>query len=267
MATVLNKPLAPPDPKPRTARPVVYPTSDGKPMAETDKHADIMVYCKEALRAHYEDAADRVYVSGNNFVYWQEGDKTKRISPDVYVVFGPAQRRRDAFMSWEEGGNLPSVVFEITSKKTRREDEIEKRALYQNVLRTPEYIQFDPTGDYLRPRLQGLTRVDDHYEPMPLVGGDRIYSPLLGLYLVIENEWLRFLNPRTGTALLSPAELAVQVRVETRRAEYEASRAQAEAARAEYEAARAQTAENEVAQLRAELERLRAATGDPRTEE
>ncbi len=27
-------------PKPRTARPVDYPTSDGKPMAETDLHRD-----------------------------------------------------------------------------------------------------------------------------------------------------------------------------------------------------------------------------------
>lgn len=77
-------------PPQRRPRSFVYPTSDGKPMAETDKHADLMVYAKEALRLYFANRAADVYVSGNNFVFWKEGNPRAKVSPDVYVVFGAA---------------------------------------------------------------------------------------------------------------------------------------------------------------------------------
>src|SRR4051812_40965879 len=40
------------------AREVVYPTSDGEPMAETDKHRDLTVYVIEALKAHFAARPD-----------------------------------------------------------------------------------------------------------------------------------------------------------------------------------------------------------------
>lgn len=225
--------LAPPL---RTRR-VVYPVRDGKPMAETDKHADIMVYCKEALRLHFANRSDAVYVSGNNFVFWQEGDPKKRVSPDVYVVFGIPQRQRDSYKAWEEGSHLPSVVFEITSRKTQAEDVGEKFALYRDTLRVPEYFQFDPTGDYLFPRLQGHRRTEDgRYEPISLEQEDRLYSRHLNLYLVMQDDTLRLFDPIHQRFLPTLAEAD--------------ERAQAEAERA-----RLLTDEN--ARLRAELEALR----------
>jgi Uma2 family endonuclease len=136
-------------------RRVYYPDSDGKPMAETEKHRDLMIYSIEALKAFF-DARPDVQVSGNNFIYFEEGNPKARISPDCYVVFGVPKRVRDSYKSWEEGGKLPAVIFEFTSKKTRREDVHKKRPLYEQVLRVSEYFQFDPTGDYLKPRLQGF---------------------------------------------------------------------------------------------------------------
>lgn len=213
----------------RRPRPVVYPTSDGKPMAETDKHADIMTYAKEALRSFYAPQADRVYVSGNNFVYWREGRPQDRVSPDAYVVFGVPQRQRDSYMSWLEGDRLPSWVLEVTSRKTRREDEGHKFMLYEQVLRVPEYLRFDPTGDYLRPRLQGFRLVDGRYQALPVEAhpdGDRIRSAELGLYLVMVGEELRFFDPNANRFLPT-----------------------------------LQEAEAEVGRLRAELERLRRQSG------
>ena len=75
-------------------RKVYYPTRDGKPMAETDKHADLMRYTIDSLQVYYADQAD-VYVSGNNFVFYQEGEPKKRISPDCYVVYGAAKHLRE----------------------------------------------------------------------------------------------------------------------------------------------------------------------------
>src|SRR5262249_42551464 len=149
---------------------------DGKPMAESDLHADVMVYCKTALRLHFADQPD-VYVSGNNFVYFEQGNPQAVVSPDCYVVFGVGMRFRDTYQVWKEGGKLPDVVIEITSKKTRKDDVTRKAPLYAR-LEVGEYIQFDPTGDYLSPPLQGQKLVNGQYEPIPLVN-NRIVSEKL----------------------------------------------------------------------------------------
>ena len=101
---------------PTPPKAVEYPTRDGKPMAETDKHAELMIYVREALKIYFNNRAN-AYVSGNNFVYWQEGNSKARISPDAYVVFGPQQYLRNSYKAWEEGGRLPDVIFEFTSLK------------------------------------------------------------------------------------------------------------------------------------------------------
>src|SRR5581483_5303214 len=83
-------------------RRVYYPTSDGKPMGETEKHRDLMIYCIEALKAYFADDPEG-YVSGNNFLYYEEGNPKARVSPDCYVVFGVEKRQRDFYKVWEEG--------------------------------------------------------------------------------------------------------------------------------------------------------------------
>lgn len=211
-----------------------YPTSDGKPMAETDKHRQLMIYSIDALMIHFVDRDD-VYVSGNNFIYYQQGDPTKRVSPDCYVVNGVEKRLRDSYKMWEEGGRAPAVVFEFTSKKTRKEDVQIKRPRYEQVLRVPEYFQFDPTGDYLKPRLQGFRLQGNLYVPISLQN-DRLYSEQLELELVQEGERMRLYDPVRGEYLLTAVE---------------------QAQRAEQEAQRADAAEAEAARLRAELESLR----------
>lgn len=210
------------------ARRVTYPSRDGKPMAETDKHREIAYYIIQALKTYFADRDD-VYVSGNNFVFWQEGDPKKRVAPDAYVVFGPDPHLRDSFMSWKEGGRLPSVVFEFTSRKTQREDTDSKLPLYEQTLQTPEYFLFDPTGDYLFPRLQGYRLADDgRYVRLPLVA-DRLTSRELGLELVMQGEDLRLFDPSKNEFLPTTLE----------------------------QARRLADTEAEVARLRAELERLR----------
>jgi Uma2 family endonuclease len=213
---------------------VEYPISDGKPMAESDLHRDLGIYVIEALKQHFRTRSD-AYVSGNNFIYWIEGNPRRSVSPDAYVVLGVQMRPRDCYMSWLEGGRLPNVVFEFTSKKTRREDTAKKRPLYEEELRVPEYFLFDPRGDYLNPRLQGYRLGGDHYTPLEVVNG-RLHSEQLNLDLVQQGETLRLYDPVSGAWLLSPRELADQAAVEARRAT---------------------AAEAEAASLRAELEELR----------
>ena len=52
---------------------LVYPSSDGKPMAETDKHRKLMMDFIQMLEYHFRDAND-VYGSGNLLMYYEEGN-------------------------------------------------------------------------------------------------------------------------------------------------------------------------------------------------
>ena len=183
----------------RATRPVNYPTSDGKPMAETDLHRQDMVDLIETLQDHF--AGDPlVYVTGNLLLYYEEGNPRKHVSPDVFVVRGvPKLPPRDYYLLWKER-KAPEVVIEITSKTTRREDQKKKLVLYRDVLQVPEYFQFDPTEDYLKPSLQGHRLVRGDYHPILMLNG-RLPSKILGLHLERDGTALRLFDPGTGERL------------------------------------------------------------------
>lgn len=143
---------------------VEYPETDGQPMTESDATRNYLIYCVEALRLFFQ-SHPRVYVSGNLFVYYEEGQPEKKLSPDVFVVFGVSKRERRSYQVWREGGKLPSFVLEVTSRSTRKQDEETKPQLYAS-LGVQEYFQYDPTGDYLNPQLKGQRLVNGRYEPI-----------------------------------------------------------------------------------------------------
>ena len=215
-------------------------------MAETPLHRAEMTYAIESLLFYFADRAD-VYVSGNDFVYWERGNPKAVVSPDCYVVFGVnGSKRRDCYKAWEENGKLPDIVIECTSKKTLRDDTRIKKPLYEQVLVGPEYFQFDPTSEYLRPPLQGVRLADGVYAAIVPENG-RLHSEQLNLDLTIEEGHLRFLDPITGEKLLTYNEYAL------RSAEQEYL--------TQVERRRAETAESENARLREELAALRRASG------
>jgi Uma2 family endonuclease len=213
-----------------------YPTSDGRPMAETDLHRDIMVDTIQKLDSFFAPKP-MVYVSGNLLIYYVHGNKRKHVSPDVFVAFGVPKKKRDYYLTWEEGKN-PSVVIEITSSSTRREDVKKKFELYRDVLEVKEYFLFDPRSDYLKPRLTGYRLSKGDYVPISVVQG-RMPSRVLGLQLEAEDANLRLYDPQTGGWLATSGERVAQ-------AEQQVARMQAETL---------QLAEDNQ-RLRQELERL-----------
>ena len=127
---------------------VEYPESDGKPMGETDLHRDWMIRILEILRYRYR--GQRVYVASNLLVYYEEGLPRKFVVPDDFVVLDCDPHRRRVFKTWEEG-RVPDVVFEVTSRGTRSDDESFKPQIYER-LGVQEYFLYDPSNEYLRPR-------------------------------------------------------------------------------------------------------------------
>jgi len=244
--------------RPKKTKEIYYPESDGKPMAETDLHQDLMYHVIHTLQAFL--AGEQAYVSGNLLVYYEKGNPQRSVAPDCFVVFGVEHRRRRIYKIWEEG-QVPDVVFEVTSSSTRREDMVDKMALYAR-LGVKEYFLYDPTSDYLPQPLMGYwLNAEGVYQPIKAdkgesarVNGGAAMTPsfvsrLLGLRLALDSQGtLQFYSLTTGERVLSKFE--AQAREEQARAD-EAQRM------AEQEQARADEAEAENARLRAELERLR----------
>ena len=149
------------------------------------------------------------------------------MSPDVFVVRGvPKLPPRDYYLLWKEGRG-PDVVIEITSKTTRREDQTKKRTLYRDVLKVPEYFQFDPTEDYLRPPMQGHRLEDGQYVPIVPIAG-RLPNAVLGLHLERCGVELRLYDPETGRCLPTPREHVTQADQARRQADEALRQAEAE---------------------------------------
>lgn len=224
---------------------VEYPDEDGKPMAEGDAQRKALTYCTETLNLYFRSRRSDVYVAGNLFIYYEQGNPASVIAPDVFVVFGVNSGDRRSYKTWEEGGRTPDFVLEITSKSTRAQDQGAKKGIYA-FLGVQEYFQYDPTGDYLQPALQGMRLQDGNYSVIqPKLTTENLlilHSESLQLDLHLEAGKLRFSNPATGEKLLSYAELE-EVR-------------QAAEQRANEEAIARQAIESRMAELEAELRKL-----------
>ena len=218
------------------SRAVVYPCSDGQPMGESDLHIDCITHLRDALRRHFEKRAQgEVYVAGNMFVYYEEGNPRAVVAPDVFVVFGAPVHSRDSYLLWKEPKG-PDFVLEVTSASTRREDEGRKREVYA-MLKVGEYFLYDPRGEYLAPPLQGFRLRAGEYRALPAVtvlpgGGMALRSEVLGLDLRDRREerMLRLHDPVTGQDLFTYRE------AERKREEESAARQEAEARIAKLEA-------------------------------
>lgn len=201
---------------PGTRRDPLYPDTDGLPVVETAFHYIAIKHLYGAL-SHWYRRRDDVYVAANMTLYYEEGSPAKNRGPDIMVSKGVRGKHpRRSFRTWEEGV-VPAVIFEVTSISTQREDDIVKPRVYADI-GVKEYFMFDPEGEYLHRRLRGYQLVDGEYEIMAADAAGGIYSPELGLRLVVEHELLRLVDPATGKPLLTEEEYVEQLEAERQRA-------------------------------------------------
>lgn len=182
-----------------------YPSSDGKPMAETGIHVLLMMHLYGMLKHHFSAHQD-ILVAANIFLYYVKGDPKKRRSPDVMIVKGvKGNHLRRSFMTWIEGA-VPSCIIELTSKKTAKEDMRIKKPLYKK-LGVNEYILFDPFEDYLPKQLLGYRLEKGRYRRITTAPDGSLISKELGLRLVPEGENLALYDLKNGERLLNLEEL------------------------------------------------------------
>jgi Uma2 family endonuclease len=228
------------------AREIYYPESDGEPMAETDLHRNLMVELISQLDTWFAENPE-VYVSGDLLIYYVEGDPTKCVAPDVFVVRGVGKHERRIFKLWEEG-RPPDVVFEISSRRTILIDTQKKSPLYAR-LGVSEYFLYDPEYDWMPDGLAAYRLEDGQYNDIEIKDG-AARSEALGLDVVDTGETLRLRDPKTGRFLPTKEEWIEAYQIS------EAERREVEKLALNESEAR-KKAEAELAQLREELERLR----------
>ena len=202
---------------------LTYPSSDGKPMAETDRHRKLMVDFIQMLEHHFREA-NNIYVSENLLIYYEEGNPRKSIAPDVFVVFGVGKKPRRPYLTREEG-NTPDFVLEVASPSTYQHDFGSKKELYAAVLAVKEYYIYDPYGD-ITPSFVGYRLVNGEYQEIAFVDG-RLPSTVLDLELAEYEGDLRLYNPATQRWLRPPEERAEQVEAELAKALAELERLRA----------------------------------------
>ena len=207
-----------------------YPESDGEPVAESSFQYVPLTYATSALSAHFSEMPG-VFVAGNMFIYFVEGNPAMNVAPDVFLIPNLDKRLRTSYFMWLEG-QVPSFIMEVTSNSTWRDDVGRKRNLYES-WGVSEYWLYDPTEETrLTPLLQGLRLVDGAYEPIEIAFDGESYrgvSSMLGLELHARKDWFRFFNPRTGEYLRNleeseAARLSAERERDEERARYEAER-------------------------------------------
>lgn len=204
-----------------TAPTLVYPESDGEPMAETERHRKALIDLVDMIDRHFRDVPD-IHVSGNLLLYYEEGNPRKVISPDVFMVRGVSKKELRTYKTWEQQPTLDFVI-ELASPSTFHRDFTVKKEIYAKILRVKEYCIYDPYGE-IEPYFVGFRLVGDAYQEIAFVEG-RLPCETLGLELGERDGVLRLYNPVTAEWLEPSSE-------------------------------RADKAEAELAKLRAALERL-----------
>jgi Uma2 family endonuclease len=182
---------------------IVYPSSDGEPLAESYDHLYVIMTTLAMLLQHLK--GQQATVLADQFLYYAPGFPRLRVAPDVMVIFNVAPGGRDNYKTWEEG-QVPSVIFEMTSPGTQSKDDVEKKNLYES-LGVSEYWQFDPRGEWIPEKLRGYRLQGDL---------EQIYIPItnnqstsLQLQLMVEDKIIAFYRLDNGERLLPLAELNI----------------------------------------------------------
>ncbi|OYD91195.1 hypothetical protein CDG76_28540 [Nostoc sp. 'Peltigera membranacea cyanobiont' 210A] len=185
------------------------PYDDGIPM-ESPRHKAQMDLLIDALIPWLEEREDG-FIGGNMFVYYSLAQVRNKDfkGPDFFAVLGVPKGERRSWVVWEEE-KAPDVVIELLSDSTAQADKNQKKLIYQNQMRVPEYFWFDPfnPNDWA-----GFSNEKGAYQPIAFNAQNQLVSQSLGLalqlwqgsYKGIDATWLRWAN-LTGELLPTPEE-------------------------------------------------------------
>ncbi|MGD9714249.1 MAG: Uma2 family endonuclease [Thermomicrobiales bacterium] len=132
--------------QPRRAN-IVYPESDGKPMADNTLQFRWIVTLQGNIAGLLRE--QEIFVAGDLLWYPVEGFPEIVAAPDVLVAFGRPKGERRSYKQWEEDDIAPQVVFEVLSH-TNTIKEMDKKFDFYEEYGVEEYYYYDPDTNHLR---------------------------------------------------------------------------------------------------------------------
>ena len=188
---------------------IIYPDSDGKPMADNTKQFRWIVVIQQNLEWLFADDPT-VFVAGDLLWYPVEGRNTICTAPDAMVIFGRPKGespgatlcKRGSYQQWQEDNIAPQVVFEILSPGNTR-TEMDKKLVFYSRYGVEEYYLYDPD----RNDLSGWLRSEDGLDVIDPVAA--WVSPRLRIRFDTTDAVLRLLRP-DGEPFASYTETANQ---------------------------------------------------------
>ena len=204
--------------------PVVYPSDEPRTFSTWHKWA--LLYARPALQLHFGADGD-IFVAADFFVYYVEGDPTKRVAPDVMAAWGIRRPPRSSYRVWDVG-RAPEFVLDVLAEDRHLAEARGKRRIYEE-MGVREYFVYDPLGRTMASqpggrRLRGERLAGGVYRELPREADGSIRSEVLGLALRVKRretspEWrqLRFRIPETGEDLPTASEeRALRIEAEQR---------------------------------------------------
>ncbi|NJL61673.1 MAG: Uma2 family endonuclease [Methylacidiphilales bacterium] len=196
-----------------TSTNIIYPDSDGQPMADNTKQFQWIVTIKENLEILFASQPD-VFVAGDLLWYPVSGE-TIRQAPDVLVVFGRPKGDRGSYKQWQEENIPVQVVFEILSPGNTLKEMAKKLSFYERY-GVEEYYIYDPDKNDLNGWLQSQESGQNRLEVIEEI--NTWVSPRLGIRFHLTPQTLEIYRP-DGEKFLTSVELAQQRQQERQRAE------------------------------------------------
>lgn len=230
---------------PTSSKAVVYPDSDGQPMADNTEQFSWI----QRIHGNLDALLPTDFVAGDLLWYPVEGHPEIRAAPDVMVILGRPKGRRGSYRQWEEEGVAPKVVFEIWSPGNTFAEGVKKLSFYDRY-GVQEFYTYDPD------RKQFCGWIRQAGGSLEVVYTDEGWtSPLLKVHFEQVAGELVVRRP-DGKPFLTPAEMLAEAEAATARAEEAEARVAAEAQRAEAEAQRAEVERQRAERLAAKLRAL-----------
>ena len=172
---------------------IIFPQGEfwsDEPPLESNLHLRQILLLIQCLEWVWQDRDD-YFATGNLTIYYSPNQKKSEFfrGPDFFVVLGTTRdQTRKSWVVWQEGGKYPNVIIEVLSESTAKIDREEKKEIYQDTFRTPDYFWFDPNSL----EFQGFTLISGQYQPIEPNENGWLWSQQLGLYLGIYEEQLRY---------------------------------------------------------------------------
>jgi Uma2 family endonuclease len=211
---------------------IVYPDSDGKPMADNTKQFRWIVTIQGGLDAQFKDDPN-VFVAGDLLWYPVEGRPTIRAAPDAMIVFGRPKGDRGSYQQWREADIAPQVVFEVLSPGNTLPEMLEKLRFYERY-GVEEFYIYDPDRGALSGWIGGAGELN------AIEAMDGWVSPRLGIRFTMENGELALYHPdgRTFASFVELERLREQAQRQAEQAQRQAEQAQRQAEQAQQRAER-----------------------------